>query len=638
MAAEAGKGPPARDSAVPVRRRAPTAQDFRAQAARLEEVPGVYQMLGADDMPLYVGKAKSLRRRVASYFQGRGLSARIQAMLARVRQVQVTVTASETEALLLEQNLIKKYHPPYNILLRDDKSYPYIHLSEENFPRLSFRRGRRPGAGRVFGPYPGAAAMRDSLNFLHRTFRLRQCENAMFRNRSRPCLQYQIKRCTAPCVGLISQEKYAESVRHAVMFLDGHGRDLAAELADQMEAAAKDLDYEGAAMLRDRVTSLRLLQESQYVEGESGDVDILAAALSSGSVCVQLLYIRAGRVLGSRSFFPRLPLAETPAQVLAAFVPRYYLEGHVEVPRALILSHAVSSLAPLTAALEQAAGHRVEVRTRVRGPRARWLRLCLKTAGQNLIAAQTGEQRTKEQFEQLREALTLPEVPQRLECFDISHSSGRETVASCVVFDANGPRKSEYRRFNIRDIAPGDDYAALRQAFLRRYTRVKEGEGHLPDVLFIDGGRGQLRQAAEVWVQLSLPGTALIAVAKGAGRKPGRERLFCASGRQLRLPPESGALHLVQRIRDEAHRFAVIGHRQRRAARSRGSVLEQIPGIGAARRRQLLRFFGGLQKLERASAEDIARTPGIGPALAALIHDSLHSASPSARTVASGIE
>ena len=603
-------------------------QDFRAMAARLQDVPGVYQMLGADGTPLYVGKAGSLRRRVGSYFQGRGLNARIQAMLARMRQVQVTVTASETEALLLEQNLIKKHRPPYNILLRDDKSYPYIYLSGETFPRLSFRRGNRPAAGRAFGPYPGASAVRDSLNFLHRAFRLRQCENAVFRNRSRPCLQYQIKRCTAPCVGFISEEEYAESVRDAVMFLEGRGRDLAAELADRMETAAEALDYERAAALRDRVTSLRHLQERQYMEGERGDVDILAAAMAPGGACVQLLYVRAGRVLGSRSFFPRLPLAESPADILAAFVPRYYLEGRVEIPRALVLSHLVPASAPLVAALEQVAGHRVQLRTRVRGSRARWLRLCLETARQNLAAGQAGERRTREQFAELGEVLKLPEVPQRLECFDISHSSGRETVASCVVFDANGPRKSEYRRFNIRDITPGDDYAALRQAFLRRYARVRAEEGKLPDVLFIDGGLGQLRQAKEVWQELSLPGTALVAVAKGPARKPGRERLFLLSGRQLQLPPGAGALHLVQRLRDEAHRFALAGHRRRRAVRSRQSVLEEIPGIGPVRRRHLLRFFGGTRNLERASKEDIARAPGIGSELATLIHESLHPSAP----------
>ena len=636
MAAKKGTQKTLRPNAASAGRDRQSVQDFRALAARLQDVPGVYQMLGADGTPLYVGKAGSLRRRVSSYFQGRGLNTRIQAMLARVRQVRVTVTASETEALLLEQNLIKKHRPPYNILLRDDKSYPYIHLSEESFSRLSFRRGSRPGTGRAFGPYPSAAAVRDSLNFLHRAFRLRQCENSVFRNRSRPCLQYQIKRCSAPCVGLISEEEYAENVRHAVMFLEGHGRDLAAELADRMESAAGALDYERAALLRDRVTSLRFLQERQYVEGERGDVDILAAAMAPGGACVQLLYVRAGRVLGSRSFFPRLPLAESPAEVLAAFVPRYYLEGRVEIPRLLVLSHPLPAPAPLTAALQQVAGHQVQLRTRVRGSRAHWLRLCLETACQNLAAEQAGEQRTREQFAELGEALALPEVPQRLECFDVSHSSGRETVASCVVFDANGPRKSDYRRFNIRDITPGDDYAALRQAFLRRYARVQEGEGKLPDVLFIDGGRGQLRQAKEVWQELALPGTALVAVAKGPARKPGRERLFLLSGQQLHLPPDAGALHLVQRLRDEAHRFALAAHRRRRSLRSRRSPLEEIPGIGAVRRRQLLRFFGGLRNLERASEEDIARVPGIGSELAALVHESLHPSASASQPLSGG--
>ncbi len=586
--------------------------DSRRLIGGLQEHPGIYQMLDREGEVLYVGKARNLKKRVASYFQKRALNRRTLAMLARVREVQVTVTASETEALLLEQNLIKEYHPPYNILLRDDKSYPCIRLSEEEFPRLSFYRGARRSGARYFGPYPGASAVRDSLNFLYRTFRIRQCENSVFRNRSRPCLQYEIKRCSAPCVGLISAAEYAESVADAEMFLQGNNRELLTGLSERMEAAAAAEHYERAAELRDQVAALNQLQEKQYIEGEKGDVDILAAAAAPDCVSVQMLYVRAGRVIGSRGYFPRLPLAENPGEALAAFIPGFYLRAAAEIPRKILLSHPVAGTRALEEALERRASHKVRLQSRVQGARLRWLRLARETAEQNLQGRMAGERQTIAQLQELREALQLEETPRRLECFDISHSGGIETVASCVVFDQEGARKSDYRRYIIRGIAPGDDYAALRQALLRRYRRVQTGQGGaLPDVLLVDGGPGQLRQAREVWDELGLGAAALLGVAKGRSRRPGRERLWTGSGKELRLAPDSGALHLVQRIRDEAHRFAIQGHRRRRSARSGASPLAEVPGIGPKRRRMLLRSFGGLQGIRKAAPEEIARTPGI---------------------------
>ena len=597
--------------------------DPRAMASSLRDVPGVYQMLDTAGKVLYIGKARSLKRRVMSYFRNRGQNNRVMAMVARIRQVQVTVTGSETEALLLEQNLIKQQHPPYNILLRDDKSFPSIRLSDEEFPRLSFHRGaRRPGA-RYFGPYPSSSAVRDSLHFLHRAFRLRQCENSMFRNRTRPCLQYQIKRCSAPCVGHISAAAYARSVADATLFLEGRSRDLLEDLAQRMEGAAGELDYESAALLRDQIQALNHLQENQYIDGEHGDVDIVAAACAPELVCVQLLYVRGGRVLGSRSFFPRLPLGNSPAEVLSAFLPRFYLGGAAETPSRLILSHQPGDAAVLAEALSQASGRRIELQSRVRGPRSRWLRICRDTARQNLAARLAGEQRIGKQFTRLQQALELPVLPERIECFDISHSGGTETLASCVVFSRNGPLKSDYRRYRIEDVTPGDDFAALRQTLLRRFTGQSGGDGKLPDVLLVDGGHGQLKQASDVWQELGLPEVLLVGIAKGPERRPELDYLCLEGGEELRLAADDAALHLIQQLRDEAHRFAITGHRQRRAKRSGASPLERIPGIGATRRRNLLRFFGGLQGVERASVEDLQRVPGISTQLAKTVRAAL---------------
>lgn len=595
----------------------------------LTELPGVYQMYGADGALLYVGKARNLRKRVASYFRDHDAGSKTAALVSRIAEIQVTVTGSETEALLLEQSLIKSQHPPFNILLRDDKSYPYIFLSEgEQFPRLAFHRGPRRAAGRYFGPFPSTTAVRESLSLLQKVFRLRQCEDSFFRNRTRPCLQYQIGRCSGPCVGLISEVDYAESVRHAIQFLEGRSSELMVELADAMERAAAALDFEKAAVIRDQIRALQTVREKQSIEGGEASVDVIAAATGPGAACVHVLFVRDGRILGSRSYFPRCRLEEAPAEVLGAFVPQFYLGasgGEREIPGELLLAEELPDGAVIAQALGEAAGHRVTLSTRVRGSRNQWLRLAVQAAQQNLGGYLSNRQRIHEQLGELQEALGLDGVPERLECFDISHSAGELAVASCVVFDANGPRKSDYRRFNIEGITPGDDYAAMRQAITRRYMRLKAGEARLPDLLLIDGGRGQLAEALRVLEDLQIQGVTVVAVAKGSTRKPGFETLFVeAERREVVLKPDAGGLHLIQRIRDEAHRFAIGALQKRRARKSGASPLERIPGVGPRRRRELLRYFGGLQGIENASLEELMRVPGIDRRIAEDVYATFH--------------
>lgn len=590
--------------------------------------PGVYQMLGADGGILYVGKAKNLKNRLTSYFRG-APSLKTAAMVQQIREIQVTVTNTEAEALLLEHNLIKSHRPPYNILLRDDKSFPYIYLSsDQEFPRLSLHRGAKSGKGRYYGPYPSANAVRESLAFLQKVFRVRQCEDNFFRNRSRPCLQYQIGRCTGPCVGEIDAEHYAHDVRHTEMFLSGQSADLVRELGNQMEQAAIELDFEGAAAYRDQIQYLQQLQARQYIEGESGDLDIVVCALRANIACVQLLYVRAGRMLGSRSYFPSYHLDEGPEDVLRAFIAQHYLDGvgSTDIPAEILTNVELADAAALEEVIGGARGRKVQIANRVRGNRAKWVELALTTAEQNLGSRLANRQTQYQRFEALQEALNLPEMPTRLECFDISHSGGEATVASCVVFDTNGPLKSDYRKFNIEGITPGDDYAAMGQALSRRYARLKRGEGKMPDILFIDGGKGQVAQALQVLEELQIRDVLVIGVAKGVDRRAGLEVLIKPdSDEELMLPRDSSALHLIQHIRDEAHRFAVTGHKMRRDKKRRQSTLEDIPGIGPKRRKELLRHFGGLAGVLGASREDLCRVPGISDTIAEQIYAVLHS-------------
>ncbi len=602
--------------------------DHQAFLQSVTGKPGVYQMLGADGAVLYVGKAKNLKKRLTSYFRG-ATSLKTAALVQRIGEIQITVTNTEVEALLLEHNLIKQHLPPYNISLRDDKSFPYIYVSsDQEFPQLSIHRGAKSGKGHYFGPYPSANAVRESLSFLQKVFKMRQCEDNFFRNRSRPCLQYQINRCTAPCVGEISAEDYAQDVRHTEMFLSGRSGDLSRELADQMERAAAELDFEKAAECRDRIQFLQQVQARQYIEGESGDLDIVACELRANLACVQLLYVRAGRILGSRSYFPRYHLDESAAEVLQAFIVQHYLDGvgSSDIPGELLANVELPDAEALTEAIGAARGRKVQITHRVRGSRAKWLELAMTTAEQNLASRIANKQTQYQRFEALQEALGLTELPERLECFDISHSGGEATVASCVVFDTNGPLKSDYRKFNIENITPGDDYAAMAQALSRRYARLKRGEGKMPDILFIDGGKGQVTQALQVLEELQISEVLIIGVAKGVDRRAGQEILIKPDTHQeLMLPRDSSALHLIQHIRDEAHRFAVTGHKMRRDKKRRQSTLENIPGVGPKRRKELLRHFGGLQGVLSASLDDLCRVPGISDTIAAQIYAVLHS-------------
>ncbi|TVQ72999.1 MAG: excinuclease ABC subunit UvrC [Chromatiaceae bacterium] len=597
--------------------------DAKAFLAGLTRHPGVYRMLDEDGVVLYVGKAKNLRNRVSSYFRRNLPSPRIRSMVAQIRDVQVTVTTTEAEALLLENNLIKQHRPRYNVLLRDDKSYPYIFLSQHTYPRLTFHRGARKKPGRYFGPYPSTPAVRDTLNLLQKLFLIRPCKDSFFENRSRPCLQYQIKRCTAPCVGLIDPLAYERDVKHAVDFLEGRSDQVMRDLVADMEAASARLEFERAAQVRDQITRLRQISERQYVSGEGGDVDIIAAALEGGQVCVQVFSIRGGLNLGNRALFPSLPEETSGEALMTAFLGQYYLSR--EVPPQIIVSHAPEEPDLLEEMLAMQRGHKVTLAWNVRGERARWLEMAQRNAQMSLATRLAGKAGMRERLEALREALELEEVPTRMECFDISHSHGEATVASCVVFNPEGPLKSDYRRFNIRDITPGDDYAAMHQALHRRYTRLKEGEARLPDILFIDGGKGQVRQALEVLEALQVEGVMVVGVAKGEDRRPGLETLILSDERGPSiLPPSSKALHLIQQIRDEAHRFAITGHRQQRAKARNTSPLEQIPGMGPKRRQQLLKHFGGLRGVSSARVEELAKVPGISRKLAQQIFDSLH--------------
>jgi excinuclease ABC subunit C len=586
--------------------------------------PGVYRMLGADGAILYVGKAGNLRKRVASYFRDSGLSPKTRALVEQIASVDITVTHTEAEALLLESNLIKQHRPRYNVLLRDDKSYPWIFLSSrQDFPRLALHRGARRAPGRYFGPYPSAVSVRESLQLLQKLFRVRQCEDGFFRNRSRPCLQYQIGRCTAPCVGLVGRDEYARDVHRTELFLEGRSSEVIDELADCMKQAAAARQFEQAAVYRDRIASLHHIQEKQYISRAHGDTDILACASTGGLACVQVFFVRGGRNLGNTVFFPRVPLESGPEEVLEAFVPQYYLGR--DVPAEILLSHAPADLPVLEELLSRQADRRVVLRTRVRGDRARWVKMAGENATHALQARLLAGQGYSARLQALTEALDLEEVPTRIECFDISHTGGESTVASCVVFGSEGPLKSDYRRFNIRDIQPGDDYAAMTQALTRRYTRLRKGEGRLPDLLLIDGGKGQIATATRVLEELQITEVRVFGVAKGPGRKPGLESLYQPGvARALELSADSPALHLIQQIRDEAHRFAITGHRQRRARARNSSPLENIPGIGARRRQQLLQQLGGIREVARAGVEDLSRVRGINRTLAQQIYDAFH--------------
>nr|WP_297458636.1 excinuclease ABC subunit UvrC [uncultured Halomonas sp.] len=592
----------------------------------VSESPGVYRMLDDQGNVLYVGKAKRLKARLASYFRG-ALNAKTQALVGRIADVQVAITRSETEALLLEQTLIKELRPPYNILLRDDKSYPYVFASDRHpYPALEFKRTRhKRNDGRYLGPYPSSHAVRESLALVQKIFRIRNCEDSVFAHRTRPCLQYQIQRCSAPCVDYISEADYRLDLEHALMCLEGKSEQVTEQLSAAMETASAALDFEEAARLRDQIQQLRRLQERQIVDTEAGDADIFAFAERPGGLCISVLTIRQGRMLGARHHSPDNGLDLPADELLGEFISQFYLGQGRELPQEVITSHALPDSDLLQAALAEQAGKRVRLAHQVRGHRAQWLQLARTNAEQHLATQMANRTQLSKRFETLRDALDMQSVPTRLECFDISHSHGEATVASCVVFDQDGPVKSDYRRFNIEGVAAGDDYAAMRQALIRRFKRLQQGEGKCPDILLVDGGKGQLNMAREVFEELEVVGVRLVGVAKGTTRKPGLETLFIETvDNTLSLDGGSPALHLIQHIRDEAHRFAITGHRQRRDKARRTSTLQEIPGIGPKRRRELLRFFGGLQGVNHATRDELARVPGISASLAASIHQALH--------------
>jgi excinuclease ABC subunit C len=599
--------------------------DVRQFLATLTHRPGVYRMLDAAGKVLYVGKARDLKRRVSSYFGAKGHHPKTQALMRQVARVEVTVTASEQEALLLEYNQIKAHAPRYNVLYRDDKSYPYIRVTtHQEFPRFEFHRGSRKAPGRYFGPYPNAGNVRQVLGQLQKLFRVRQCRDAFFANRSRPCLQHQIERCTAPCVGLVDAADYGRDVANAMRFLEGRNEQVLADLVARMESASEALDFEAAARTRDQIAAVRQVQATQVAAGKAHqDLDVIAAHADPALPCVVLLMIRAGRVLGSRALFPRAGGSPDAAELTEAFIVQHYFEQ--PAPREVLVATPLEHGELLVEALTTRAGHRVAIRHQVRGDRRRWLDMAAANARESARLRMAANAGLAEQFAALADTLGLDGVPERIECVDISHTAGEGTVASCVVWGPQGPLKSEYRRYNIREAGEGDDYAAIAEVVRRRYLRVRRGEAPLPDLVLIDGGRGQLGAASQALEELQFDDLPLAAVAKGAGRRPGRESLYLsAGGAPLRLPADSPALHLVQQVRDEAHRFAITGHRQRRGRARQGSALDAIEGVGPQRRRALLQSFGGLQGLKRASVDDLAAVRGISRALAQRIFEHFH--------------
>ena len=598
--------------------------DGKALAASLPTRPGIYLMKDASGTPLYVGKARNLRKRVASYFDARPKVDRIMRMVARIDQVEVSLTRTEGEALLLENEWIKSLKPRYNVLLRDDKSYPWIVISTNHeFPQISFHRGARDKTKSYFGPYPSASSVRESINLIQKLFRIRNCEDSYFAHRNRPCLQYQIRRCTAPCVGLVSQGDYSEQVKDAMLFLQGKNQKVLTRMISRMEQASLELEYEAAAMFRDQINTLKQMQAQQFVSGRQADIDFIALAQEQNQTCVQLVSIRGGRNLGQRSHFPSQTEGYSAAEVLEAFLGQYYQDR--QPPVQIVVSHPLANDKLMASVFSETAGRKISIQAHPRGDRRKMLELAVGNSRQALQMRLASKANIARQFEALQNILQLEELPGSVECFDISHTAGNQTVGSCVVFDNNGAVKSKYRRYNLKGITPGDDYAAMRQVLTRRYGRIQAEEGSLPDLVIIDGGKGQLRQAEEVLAEFGLNGIPLLGIAKGRARRAGYEEWILASpATSFRPGPESPASHLVQQIRDESHRFAITGHRGRRQKAATKSGLEKIPGIGPGRRRALLNHFGGLQGVNKAGVEELSSVPGISRVLAEEIFRALH--------------
>ena len=586
--------------------------------------PGIYKMLNDQGEIIYIGKAKNLKNRVSSYFKTHSASIKQQVMVAKVAAIEVTVTHTEGEALLLECQQIKSHKPRYNICLRDDKTFPYVFLStQHDFPQITYHRGAKNKKGRYFGPYPSSGAVKESLKLLQRLFPVRQCEDGIYNNRTRPCLQYQIERCKAPCVGLIDKPTYALDVDSTILFLEGKGSLLIDQLIDKMEAASAELAFEQAASYRDQIVKLRSVLEKHFVSGEKGDVDIIACASKGNVACVQVFFIRNGLQLGNKVFFPRISDEYEPSAIIEAFIPQYYLDK--PVPHEVIVSHDLTESALLIEVLATQAKHAVTISINVRGERLKWLQMAMTNAENSLQTKLADKQGVYARFLSLQEELGCAELPKRLECFDISHTQGDQTVASCVVFDREGPVKSAYRRFNITGITGGDDYAAINQAVLRSFKRLKAGEHEPPDILFIDGGKGQVHEAQKALAELDINNVMIVGVSKGPDRKAGMEKLILVDQEQpIDVSPSASGLLLIQHIRDEAHRFAITGHRARRGKASKQSILESIPGLGAKRRQLLLKQFGGLQGITSAGVDALCSVDGISRQLAVRIYELFH--------------
>ncbi|HAT4498809.1 MULTISPECIES: excinuclease ABC subunit UvrC [Serratia] len=603
--------------------------DAKAFLSTVTSQPGVYRMYDATGTVIYVGKAKDLKKRLASYFRQQVSSRKTETLVKNIAQIDVTVTHTETEALLLEHNYIKLYQPRYNVLLRDDKSYPLIFLSADTHPRLAVHRGAKHAKGEYFGPFPNSYAVRETLALLQKLFPIRQCENSVYRNRSRPCLQYQIGRCLGPCVaGLVSEEEYRQQVDYVRLFLSGKDQQVLHQLIARMEEASKLLNFEEAARIRDQIQAVRRVTERQFVSGDSDDLDVIGVAFDAGMACLHVLFIRQGKVLGSRSYFPKVPGGTDMGEVVQTFVGQFYLQGSQArtLPGEILLDFSLPEKDLLAESLSELAGRKIQIQSKPRGDRARYLKLARTNAATALTTKLSQQSTIHQRLAELAKVLNLTEI-NRMECFDISHTMGEQTVASCVVFDGSGPVRAEYRRYNISGITPGDDYAAMTQVLKRRYGKALE-EKKIPDVIFIDGGKGQLGMAIEVFKSLNVTWDKnkplLIGIAKGADRKAGLETLFFVpEGEGISLPPDSPALHVIQHIRDDSHNHAITGHRQRRAKVRNTSALELIEGVGPKRRQVLLKYMGGLQPLLNASVEEIAKVPGISQALAEKIYNAL---------------
>ncbi|MBG2709626.1 excinuclease ABC subunit UvrC [Proteus mirabilis] len=603
--------------------------DAKAFLSRVTDKPGVYRMYDATDTVIYVGKAKDLKKRLSSYFRTQVNSRKTEALVKCIANIDVTITHTETEALLLEHSYIQRYQPRYNVLLRDDKSYPYIYLSGDKHPRLASYRGAKHAKGEYFGPFPNSFAVRETLALMQKLFPIRQCEDSVYRNRSRPCLQYQIGRCLAPCVkGYVSDEEYAQQVNYVRLFLSGDDTQVIDGLIKRMEGASQELRFEEAARIRDQIQAVRQVTEKQFVANIGDDLDVISVAFNGAIACVYVLFFRQGKVLGSRSYFPKVPANTSIDEVVQTFIGQFYLQGSAirTLPSEILLDFDLEDKAILSESISSIAGRKIQIQTKPRGDRARYLKLARTNAATALASKQVEQSTISQRYTSLMSLLDMKEI-KRMECFDISHTMGEQTVASCVVFDMNGPLKSEYRRYNISGITPGDDYAAMNQVLTRRYGKSLE-DSKVPDIIFIDGGKGQLAQAIEVFDSLNVDWDKshpkLIGVAKGSDRKAGLETLFFVpEGEGMALPSDSPALHLIQHIRDESHRHAITGHRQRRAKVKNTSSLESIEGVGPKRRQMLLKYMGGLQALRDASVEEIAKVPTISTALAEKIFNAL---------------